>query len=116
MSAARIYVDEDAEQTVVIAGLVRAGFDTVTTSQAGRLGTSDEQQLSFSTAQGRVFYSLNARDIVRIHGEWLAAGTNHAGIIVIPYQRHSAREKLRRLSSLITTISAEDFVNRIEFL
>lgn len=116
MSAARIYVDEDAEQAVVIAGLVRAGFNTLTTTQARRLGSSDAEQLRFSTAQGRVFYSLNARDIVRIHGEWLAAGANHAGIIVIPYQRHSIREKLRRLSSLLTTISAEDFVNRIEFL
>jgi hypothetical protein len=107
---------EDAEQAVVIAGLVRAGFDTLTTTQATRLGTLDAEQLRYATEQGRVFYSLNARDLVRIHGEWLSAGTNHAGIIVIPYQRRLVREKLRRLSSLLTTISAEDFSNRLEFL
>ena len=51
MSAVRLYVDEDASESAVIAGLRARGIDLLTTADAGREGTADEQQLEFATQQ-----------------------------------------------------------------
>ena len=40
----------------------------------------------------------------------------HAGIVLAPQQRYSGGEELRRLMRLISTVSAEEMRNRIEFL
>jgi len=40
----------------------------------------------------------------------------HGGIIVIPRQRYSVGEKIRRLCALIDSVSAEEMRNRLEFL
>jgi uncharacterized protein with PIN domain len=61
----RLYLDEDVD--VLVAEMVRAhGFDALTTREAGRLGESDEAQLTFATAEGRVFLTHN-----RVHFERL---------------------------------------------
>lgn len=50
----RLYLDEDVD--VHVAEMVRAhGFDALTTREARRLGDSDAAQLTFATAEGRVF-------------------------------------------------------------
>lgn len=48
MSVVRLYVDEDASESAVVTGLRARGIDLVTTVEAGRLGTTDEQQLEFA--------------------------------------------------------------------
>jgi len=40
----------------------------------------------------------------------------HAGIIIIPDQRYSIGEKVRRLASFVSRTSAEVMINRLEFL
>jgi hypothetical protein len=65
----------------------------------------DEVHLQFATKSGRVLYTFNQADFPRIHGEWLAAGHSHAGIVVAQ-QRHSIGEQLRRLNRIATAANA----------
>ncbi|MHB8973293.1 MAG: DUF5615 family PIN-like protein [Pirellulaceae bacterium] len=92
MSSVRLHVDEYAGETAVIAALRAWGVDQLTTLEAGRLGSSDADQLVYATQQGRAIYTLNASDFARLHREVLQAGGSHAGIVVIPEQRYSVGE------------------------
>ncbi|HJS06874.1 MAG TPA: hypothetical protein VJ809_04415, partial [Pirellulales bacterium] len=61
-------------------------------------------------------YSLNVGDFCRLHTEFLARGRDHSGIVIIPRQRYSVGEKVRRLRELIDSTSSEEMRNRLEFL
>lgn len=116
MSAIRLYVDEDASEHAVIRGLRARGVDIVTTAEADRLGTSDSEQLDFAVGQNRAIYTFNTGDFARLHREYLEQGRDHHGIVVIPDQRCSVGEKIRRVARLVASVNAADMVNRIEYL
>lgn len=116
MSQIRLYVDEDAAQSIVVDGLRRAGFDVVTASQAEMRGAADEAQLTHAASDGRALYTLNVAHFARLHNEAVRDGRQHAGIIVVPRQRYSPSEKLRRLTGLLETMSAEEMINAIRHL
>ena len=86
------------------------------TAEANRHEQTDEEQLVFASTEGRVLYSLNVEHFSRLHREFLSAGREHAGIVVIPRQRYSIGERLRRLLSLVETVTAEEMKNRLEYL
>ncbi len=73
-------------------------------------------QLTFAEEAGRTIYTFNARDFVRLHREFLESGREHAGIVIIPEQRYSIGEKIRRLASFVQAMGSETMRNRIEFL
>jgi hypothetical protein len=116
MSRIRFYVDEDAAEHAVVERLRRSGVDAVTVLECGHGEKTDEEQLAFARREGRVVYTLNAGHFSRLHRELLSAGREHAGIVVIPRQRYSIGEKIRRLLSLVDAVSAEEMKNRLEYL
>ena len=116
MSAVRLYLDEDAGEAAVVQGLRARGFDVLTTIEAQRGGATDQEQLTFATQQGRAIYTFNAGDFARLHREHLSRGIGHAGIIVLPDQRCSIGEKIRRLARFVSSTTAEEMVNRMEYL
>ena len=79
----RLYLDEDVDPELGEM-LRRAGFDVLTTGQAGRANQRipDEDQLIFASEQGRAIISHNVRDFERLAVKWSGLGRNHAGIIV----------------------------------
>ena len=115
MSRIRLYVDEDAAQHAVVDGLRSHGIDVLTVLETGIIGESDEEQLTFAAAQGRAIYTLNVSDFCRLHTEFLASGRQHSGIIVIPRQRYSVGEKIRRLLQIVNSLTAEQMCNRLEY-
>jgi len=117
MSALRLYVDEDASETAVIVGSRARGIDLVATAEAGMLGRSDDEQLEFATGEGRALFTYNAADFVRIHSETLQRpGGTHCGVIVIPSQRYSTGETVRRVASFVHGTTSEAMVDQIAFL
>lgn len=116
MAQIRFYVDEDAAEKAVVDGLRQAGVDVLTVAEAGRGEKTDEEQLDFASSEDRTIYSLNVAHFCRLHAEFLAAGRNHSGIVVIPRQRYSIGEKIRRLLSLVGIVAAEDMKNHLEYL
>jgi hypothetical protein len=115
MPQIRFYVDEDAAEKAVVDGLRKSGVDVLTFAEAGRGEKTDEEQLDFASSEDRAIYTLNVAHFCRLHAEFQAAGRNHSGIVVIPRQRYSIGEKIRRLLSLAETVTAEDMKNRLEY-
>lgn len=112
----RLYFDEDAASRAVAYNLRARGVDVMTTSEAGREGTSDEEQLDFATGQGRVLCTCNIGDFFQLHTAYLAQEKNHSGMILIHQQRFSIGQQVLCLLRLLKTGSAEDMCNQIEFL
>jgi hypothetical protein len=112
MSQIRLYVDEDAEETAIVDALRSRGVDLLTTLDAGMTRATDEEQLAFATSEGRAIYSLNVGHFCQLHAEFLAHGRDHSGILIIPRQRYSVGEKVRRLMELIDSTSSQEMRNR----
>ena len=64
------------------ADLCGRGFDVLTTEDAGKNESSDEEQLAFATAQGRAILTFNIRDFALLHEQWREENKAHAGIVV----------------------------------
>jgi len=116
MSQVRLYFDADSMQRAVLAGLRARGVDAATALEVGLTDQSDEEQLEFARSQGRVLFTFNASHFCRIHGELLAQGKSHAGIILAPQQRYSIGERVRRLLKVIAGKTAEEMRDHLEFL
>jgi hypothetical protein len=116
MTQIALYVDEDAMHHGLLTGLRARAIDVLSVLEAGLSSQDDQAQLEFAARAGRVLYSFNVGDFCRLHGEWLAAGRSHSGIVVVPRQRYGVGEQLRRLLLLIATYSAEQMRDRLEFL
>jgi len=109
-------VDEDGSENAVVRGLRARGIDVITTADAGRLGATDAEQIAFAAAENRTIYSFNVGDFARLHRHYLERGLQHSGIVVLPDQRCSVGEKIRRVARFVYSVAAEDMVNRMEYL
>ena len=116
MSAAKLYVDEDAAESAVVRALRQQGIDVLTVLEAGLDSLRDDDQLRFAASAGRTLYSLNVGDFARLHQQFRARREEHAGIILIPRQRYSIGEKIRRLQKLLESTDAEALRNSLHFL
>ncbi|HIE27235.1 TPA: hypothetical protein EYP66_08110 [Candidatus Poribacteria bacterium] len=113
MSKIKLYTDEDMFGQVA-PQLRRRTYDVLSTPEAGNLGLSDNQQLEFAISQGRTILTFNIDDFPRMHYECLATGRNHYGIIVSAQVHIGA--VVKRCLNLMSVLSAEEMVNRLEYL
>ncbi len=113
MNPIQFYTDEDVYSQ--IAQLLRtAGFDAMSTPEAGQIGASDPDQLAWATRKKRALITFNVGDFARLHHELRNQGGHHAGLIVS--QQRPLGDLVRRLLNLAQTLSREDMVDRLEFL
>jgi hypothetical protein len=75
----------------------------VTSLDSGMNARDDESQLTFAASQGRVLVSYNARDFASLHLDWLEHGRSHSGILILPQQRYSTGEIVRRMLRLASS-------------
>lgn len=113
MSPPRFYTDEDV-YSAVAPTLRHAGLDAVSTPEADRLGESDESQLDWAAAEGRVLVSFNIADFARLHASWLTQGRHHAGVVVS--SQRPVGDTIRRLLHLAGATDDQSLRDRIEFL
>jgi hypothetical protein len=111
-----LYFDEDSTDWRLINSLRARGIDVISALEVNMLRRDDDEQLDFATAQNRVICSFNIRDFNRIHKEYMEAGKEHAGIILVQQQQFSVGEYVRRIQSLMAQKSIEEMHNWIEFL
>ena len=112
----RIYLDEDSMQRALVRALRSAGFDVLTTEEAGRRGQSDSEQLAFATLNERVCYTANVGDFSALHAVYLREERSHGGIILLPDQRMPVGEQLRRLRALTRRVAEREMQSRLERL
>lgn len=111
-----IYIDEDRNDGALVKALRLASFDVVTCAEAQMLGRLDEDHLRYAASVGRILYSANVGDFVRLHGEWVAAGREHAGIIVCNTQRWSVGGHLGRIRALAAVRTPDGMRSQLEHL
>ena len=109
MAAVRFFTDEDLYGAIA-AALRRAKVDVCSTPEVGRRGQSDESQLEWALAQGRVLVTFNVAHFTELHATWLRQGRRHAGIIV------SIGDVVRRLLHLSAELDAESMCDHLQFL
>ena len=112
----KIYIDEDAMGSDLVAALRSRGITVITPSEVNRVGKTDDEQLAFAAGEGCILYTYNVSDFFRIHNEWLEAGREHGGIILVHQQRFTVGEQLRRILRLRSAFTAKSMRNEVEFL
>jgi hypothetical protein len=113
---ARIYLDEDSMDRVLVVALRARGVDVLTALEAEMIERDDAAHLAFATMNERVLLTCNTGDFCRLHQDCLNSERTHFGIVCMQQQVHSTGPRLRRLLRLFSTIGAEEMRNRLEFL
>ena len=109
-----LYLDQDVP--VQLAGMLRAhGFDVLTTLEAGNLGQSDEQQLDYAIAHGRIVVTHNRIDFESLHAEYTSNERSHKGII-IAIQRRDLRVTRDRIVDLLNRYDRDQLVGNLFYL
>ncbi|MEX0783417.1 MAG: DUF5615 family PIN-like protein [Dehalococcoidia bacterium] len=110
-----IYLDDDSGDLAIAENLLRAGEDIIRSTDVGMRGRDDHEHLEFATLRG-VLITANRSHYWQLHSDWLRSGRSHAGIIIIHQGRYSVGERLRRLRRLLRERTAEEMVERVEWL
>lgn len=110
----RLYLDEDAQQLTLVRALRARQIDVLTVNEAGLTSLPDGEQLAYASASGRVIFTFNRGDFVRLHKLYLQMGQSHTGIIVSDQLQMGVI--IPRLLKLLAGRSAEEMVNWLEFL
>ena len=113
MAAVRFFTDEDVYGAIAVA-LRRARIDACSTPEVGRRGQSDESQLEWASADGRVLVTFNVAHFAALHAAWLRQGRHHTGIVVS--SQRPVGDVVRRLLHLSGAADAESMRDRLEFL
>jgi len=113
MAKLRFFTDEDIYRSTTLS-LRKAGFDVISTPEAGQLGESDDSQLQWASHEGRVIVTFNVAHFVMLHTDWLIQGRHHAGVVVS--SQRSIGDLARRLLHLADQLDADVMRDRLEFL
>ena len=105
----RLYTDEHVPKAVA-RGLRERGVDVLTVSEAGMLGASDEEHLSFALGHGRVIFTQD-EDFLRLH----VSERQHAGIVYAP-QQTAIGEIIRGLMLVFEVLEPGEMRGHVEFL
>ena len=110
---AMVYLDEDV--SVLIATLLRArGFDVLAARAESMLARDDPDHLAHAVASGLCIVTHNRVHFERLHGEYLAAGRKHCGIIIA--SRRSPYEVARRLGALLNALTTDQIENQLLYV
>ncbi len=106
----RFFLDEHIPSAVA-QGLARRGVDVLTAQQASRVSCSDESQIEFARAEGRVVVTFDDDFLVLA-----AKGIQHAGIAFAVAERRSVGELIYALLLLHDVLTPDEMLNHVEFL
>lgn len=112
----RFFLDEHMPEALAAALRVR-GIDVLTVPDAGRLGFSDEDQLRFATADGRVVVTHDT-DYLVLGADFQMRGEPFAGVAFCLARKYAndVGKMLRALEMLHAVYEATDLLDRVEHL
>jgi hypothetical protein len=102
---------------IAVAALRRRGIDVLTAHEAGTCGNSDEEQLRFATANGRVMATFDT-DYLILAASFLATGETFAGITYCRPDKYSQNPSrlAAELAMLHAVYTADEMLNHVEYL
>ncbi|MCD6170333.1 MAG: DUF5615 family PIN-like protein [Candidatus Latescibacteria bacterium] len=107
----KLYLDENI-QIALADALRRNGVDALTAEEAGKRSVPDPKHLEYATREERTIFTYNPGHFAKLHSMCDAEGRTHCGIIVST--QLSIGEALRRILKLLSQLTAEDMVKRLE--
>lgn len=114
MSRLRIYTDENVDVRIA-EGLRRRGVDVRSAHEQGQLGVTDEAQFAHAASLQAAIFTHDHR-FVEIAVEKSLRVQTHYGVIFVAMHRLSLGECIKRLALCADVLSAEEMMNRAEFL
>jgi predicted nuclease of predicted toxin-antitoxin system len=112
----RLYFDHNAHPRFA-RDLRSHGFEAVAALELGHEAFRDEEHLRWAAANGYTLFTYDKADFSTIADDWLTRGEAHAGIVLSKAPPLiSYGEIFRRLLRLLNEFTAEEMVNRIEWL
>ena len=106
----KFHLDENCHRAIA-EGLRRRGVDVTTTPEAGLLQASDERQIAYALALGRVIFTQD-RDFLKLH----AASVPHPGIAYCDKDTLGIGEIITMLVLIWELYEPEYMANRVEFI
>jgi predicted nuclease of predicted toxin-antitoxin system len=106
----RFHLDENSDPRIA-AGLRLHGVGVTSTPDAGLLGATDQEQLAYAVAQGRVIITQDV-DFLRI----AATGQEHPGIVFYNAQVRSVGQVVRYALLIWEQCEPEEIRNRVEYV
>lgn len=106
----RFHLDEHVDHAIAD-GLRTAGINVTTSTDAGLLGASDEEQLEYGLRETRSIYT-NDDDFLAM----TARGRSHAGVFYSAVGARSIGYLVNALSFFSDELDPADMANRIEYL
>ena len=103
------YMDEHVPRAIT-EGLRRRGVNAITIQETGRIGLPDDEQLLYATQHGWTMFTQD-EDFLRLP----AADIAHAGI-VFAAQRTPFGDVIEGLVLIADVLTAQEIVNRVEYL
>ncbi|MBI2985644.1 MAG: DUF5615 family PIN-like protein [Deltaproteobacteria bacterium] len=114
MAKLRIYTDENVDLRVA-EGLRRRRIEAKSAYEEGNLGLADEAQFAHAASLEAVIFTHD-HHFVEIAIDKGHRGDEHYGVIFVEMHRLSLGECIRRLALYAEVLSAEEMMNRVEFL
>jgi uncharacterized protein with PIN domain len=106
----RFHLDENVDHAIA-AGLRLRGVDVTTSTDAGLLGATDEQQIQFALAEGRVILTQDD-DLLALASQ----GVAHAGIAFWESDVRTIGQVVRRAYALHKDRTPEEMAGQVQFL
>jgi predicted nuclease of predicted toxin-antitoxin system len=108
-----LYLDEDV--SALVADLLRArGFVATTTREAGKLGSSDLEQLEHAIIQDKTLLTHNRADFEALAQQYFSSGRPHYGIVIAV--RRSPNEIIRRLLPILNSVTRDEIENQLRYI
>ncbi|TAE31564.1 MAG: hypothetical protein EAZ92_02610 [Candidatus Kapaibacterium sp.] len=109
----KLLMDEHV-QSAVTSGLRLFGFDIVTAQEVGLTSQDDDIVLAYAAEHNRAVFTVNRRDFVMLHNQYILAGRTHSGILVMKYC--DIRETIRRIRVFAAHHQFDDVSNQLCYL
>lgn len=110
MAEIRYHLDEHMDNAVAV-GLRRRGIDVTTTVEAGLMRASDQEHLAFALGEQRVFVTRDRRILATA-----SQAEFHAGIAIARKGRGTIGPIVLALAHLHRIVTAEEMMERVEYL
>lgn len=113
MARPRLHLDADASRQALSAALVARGHDVTRTPTGWMpLDASDEMQLLGATAQERIIFTFNIRDLMPLATQH----PHHSGIILAAQSRWMLGELIQALDRALRKTEAADWRGLVRWL
>ena len=109
----KLYLNENLSDEIA-QRLRLNGIDAVSSHDAGMNAQDDDRQMEFAVSQARTLVTVNKKDFILIHAEYIQHQREHFGVVIS--DDVDTWVIYRRLLKLVATLQAEEIKNQLRWL